>query len=1191
MSVTFAPVEITQKEINSFIDQFGTDASKVLAKEIIANVRSDFASQLEENPDYLDYESLRTGRAGFFDDIERTKDLANASRAFSDEDIITQFSTAQDPDLVRGFFAEAFKAGPATLAFQKTAQTVGGRIMPRAISTGNPLAIGTGLLTTLASGAGTAMLTYNALDAIEKNQFGDVAPVPPSKRPLLEAVRTAGSMVGGLPAPYLLPKNIDIGAITFIKNLTEGQKTPSMVNLMAGIERAIPEIARTTAQRPVYTGAVEAASVVPTAGAAYIAEGIDPGGTATRLGLELIAGNILPLTLLRGVPKVLDAAEDAKAAGLDFFSGNAEKRKLFERINEIYAQYATDEEYDQLLENLTNPVLREQMAEAFPGIDFTAGQISDSPIFQTIEAARAYKSEDLKSTRDKNYKLAKQFIFDLTEGLMSEGDPSSIRAAAELRQSYFEDLLSSRLQKNINRLADANSRVRFGQDLGGDVPDADTVTELGEKLAKLTQDSLQLARKEEASLWNLVPNTVIFQENGSTLDGNLPEDLHNYIDKWKNGLGFANRSLDKAFKDKFPDINNIIEEHILNLGLKKKKKGFSGQMDRSQIEPITLKKLIELRSVVLQEIKTIASGEAPDSRKVRKLSEFSQDILDEIEGMDKMIFNQATDMSAFKAYTKAREFSKALNDVFTRSILGRVTRKTHTGEKFQTPEMLLEQLRIGKNATLTTTRLAQLRNFSEFMEDLGPMTDQQTEAGLTLDTSEMSAHVDGILEDYLRKIEPLVGEEIFDPKSGRTIRRVNEKKLGTWLEQNEQILDEYFPQLKLDLQDAQSAERLFKIFEQRRKSTQQKRKSLSVIRDLANLDVSPIQIIDEAFGRRTGPRDLKSLFNLGVRSGRPARDKQIIRGKIAQAESSEEEVSAGFKNAIVQFALHKAGGEGEFFSPKVFYETLFSKMPKSDVSLMDVATSRQYDIFSPEEAKRLKFMSEQLAKIQKADETGKLVDDQLVESFGGLRELYARAIGAVGGGALYQVTPGATGPASLVFGQAGSKYAQEIFLQLPLAKKMDLLDTIFLDPDLVAATLRRPNSKEASNRQVSKVRQLLEEKGFSIPYQLQPEIIREAFQEEGDPEIDKTLEELSPEEREALQGGKKGLIKNVLDQISAQPAAPRTAPAPMPAPAIAAAPPSPPVNRARFAAMFPNDPMSALIRQQSAQQGIGSLMG
>ena len=110
MSVTFAPVEITQKEINSFIDQFGTDASKVLAKEIIANVRSDFASQLEENPDYLDYESLRTGRAGFFDDIERTKDLANASRAFSDEDIITQFSTAQDPDLVRGFFAEAFKA-------------------------------------------------------------------------------------------------------------------------------------------------------------------------------------------------------------------------------------------------------------------------------------------------------------------------------------------------------------------------------------------------------------------------------------------------------------------------------------------------------------------------------------------------------------------------------------------------------------------------------------------------------------------------------------------------------------------------------------------------------------------------------------------------------------------------------------------------------------------------------------------------------------------------------------------------------------------------------------------------------------------------------------------------------------------------------------------------------------------------
>jgi hypothetical protein len=38
-------------------------------------------------------------------------------------------------------------------------------------------------------------------------------------------------------------------------------------------------------------------------------------------------------------------------------------------------------------------------------------------------------------------------------------------------------------------------------------------------------------------------------------------------------------------------------------------------------------------------------------------------------------------------------------------------------------------------------------------------------------------------------------------------------------------------------------------------------------------------------------------------------------------------------------------------------------------------------------------------------------------------------------------------------------------------------------------------------------------------------------------------------------------------------------------------PPSGPVDRARFAAFFPNDPTTDLIRQQAASSGIGSLMG
>ena len=64
---------------------------------------------------------------------------------------------------------------------------------------------------------------------------------------------------------------------------------------------------------------------------------------------------------------------------------------------------------------------------------------------------------------------------------------------------------------------------------------------------------------------------------------------------------------------------------------------------------------------------------------------------------------------------------------------------------------------------------------------------------------------------------------------------------------------------------------------------------------------------------------------------------------------------------------------------------------------------------------------------------------------------------------------------------------------------------------------------------------------------------------------------------------------------TAEAAAPVAAAAPAPVQKAAAqpapTPPSGPVDRARFAAFFPNDTTTDLIRQQAASGGIGSLMG
>ena len=175
----------------------------------------------------------------------------------------------------------------------------------------------------------------------------------------------------------------------------------------------------------------------------------------------------------------------------------------------------------------------------------------------------------------------------------------------------------------------------------------------------------------------------------------------------------------------------------------------------------------------------------------------------------------------------ARDYSQSLNDVFTRSILGRVQRKDPTGANFQTPEFLLEQMRIGKNATLSQVRVQQLQNFSEFMSK---MPDQEgpiplDAEGFDLEFEDIPTHIDGLIESYLRKIKPLIGKEVINPATGQAVQRVDATALANWRAENSEVLAT-FPELDIDLANAESAERLFKIFEFRRKKMRRNTLSL-----------------------------------------------------------------------------------------------------------------------------------------------------------------------------------------------------------------------------------------------------------------------------------------------------------------------------------------------------------------------------
>jgi hypothetical protein len=133
------------------------------------------------------------------------------------------------------------------------------------------------------------------------------------------------------------------------------------------------------------------------------------------------------------------------------------------------------------------------------------------------------------------------------------------------------------------------------------------------------------------------------------------------------------------------------------------------------------------------------------------------------------------------------------------------------------------------------------------------------------------------------------------------------------------------------------------------------------------------------------------------------------------------------------------------------------------------------------------------------------------------------------------------------------------------------------NPELLAAMMRKPRNEREKLRIAQRVEKLLIGSGFIPARRAAPQVLK------ADEVEDIIVEEDEP----------------TVDPVSS--AAPTAMPAPQPVPAqrvapptdtlASAAPPPPaasgPVNRQQYAALFPNDPASAMIRQQ----GIGSLMG
>ena len=150
------------------------------------------------------------------------------------------------------------------------------------------------------------------------------------------------------------------------------------------------------------------------------------------------------------------------------------------------------------------------------------------------------------------------------------------------------------------------------------------------------------------------------------------------------------------------------------------------------------------------------------------------------------------DPSMSSAYQGAREYSRALNDVFTRSLAGDILETTRAGDQKIAPELLAQRLLAGGSDPVEL-RFNQIQEIGRFGLDNEFAGAAQTVQDL-----------DTIYEAILRSARSAA---LIPGKPLEEGGRINVQALNRWMGQNEDLLNQ-FPALRSDLSNLNTAQTL-----------------------------------------------------------------------------------------------------------------------------------------------------------------------------------------------------------------------------------------------------------------------------------------------------------------------------------------------------------------------------------------------
>ena len=497
--------------------------------------------------------------------------------------------------------------------------------------------------------------------------------------------------------------------------------------------------------------------------------------------------------------------------------------------------------------------------------------------------------------------------------------------------------------------------------------------------------------------------------------------------------------------------------------------------------------------------------------------------------------------------------------------------------------------------------------------------------------------VESVIRNSLRRFSK---EGAIDPVTGEQRYTINAEALHKFNNSNEgkQLLS-FFPDLKKDLATVDGAMMLLRAEEQGNLALR-KTPSNIAFEKLANSSSNSGGVIAGIISDKKGnsPKLLQSIFDDISRQGDV---KDPIKGAdglpVLDADGNQtyitytpKEALEGFRSAILSYAVQSAGGAGTPFNAKTFYSRLFDPMENTDASknfkLIDFMKRNKMLGDTTPDAKTgqseadvyVKNLKDYVAQINEVDTYFQsnsaspiLFKDLSVAKMGA-----ARIAGAVSASMAFKfvkkmlekigLNTGDTMAASLTVNSVGSTMALNLFATGPEAHVISTMTKIMENPKLLALSLKKAGSAKALQKNLFDMYEIMagtglrrlpvinrdinadEKATLSVPagaLNVVPKVLGpygpapegfEVLEKAGETQVDESVPNPITTKRPIRQP----VAQLQAPQLSTPPGAAGSV-------APAAARPTGPVDRNQYAAMFPNDMASGLIRQQ----GIGSLMG